>query len=187
MDIGPRRFRTFEELEPYCHRVASSVGLICAEIFGYRDPGVLDYARDLGVALQITNILRDVAVDFVRGRLYLPLEDLEYFRCTEDDVAREVAHTNQPDQTRAVRAVLHLQAERAHVYFARALRALPPNELRAVLAAEIMRRIYMDLLRRIEAADCDVFRGVMRVPGTARARLALSTWWSIRLGGLLRH
>jgi len=187
MDVAPRRYDTFEDLEPYCHRVASSVGLICAEIFGYRDPGVLDYARDLGVALQLTNILRDVAVDYPRGRMYLPLEDLRYFRCDEAMIAREVAHSNSPEQSEAVRAVLRFQAARAHVYFARAVRALPPQELRAVVAAEIMRRIYQELLVRIEAANCDVFDGVVRVPGAARARVAFSTWWAIRLGGLLRH
>ena len=73
MDIRPRRYATFAELEPYCHRVASSVGLICASIFGMHDEAAGAYARDLGVALQLTNILRDVAVDHRRGRLYLPL------------------------------------------------------------------------------------------------------------------
>ena len=82
MDIDPIRYQTFEDLQPYCHRVASAVGLICAEIFGYRDRRVLDYARDLGVALQLTNILRDVAVDYRRERLYLPLDDLARFGCT---------------------------------------------------------------------------------------------------------
>ena len=80
MDASPRRYQTFEELEPYCHRVASAVGLMCAEIFGYREQGVLDYARDLGVALQLTNILRDVGVDYRNGRLYLPLARSGAFR-----------------------------------------------------------------------------------------------------------
>ncbi len=90
MDVVPGRYQTFADLEPYCHRVASSVGLMCAEIFEYREPAVLDYARDLGVALQLTNILRDVAVDYRVGRLYLPLEDLARHGCTEADIRREV-------------------------------------------------------------------------------------------------
>ena len=79
MDATPREFATFGDLEPYCHRVASAVGLICAEIFEYEDPSVLVYARDLGVALQLTNILRDVGVAYGRGRFYLPAEDLARF------------------------------------------------------------------------------------------------------------
>jgi phytoene synthase len=91
MDITPKRYSTFADLEKYCHRVASAVGLVCAEIFGYREAAVLDYARDLGVALQLTNILRDVAVDARQRRLYLPLEDFERFGCTEADLQGEIA------------------------------------------------------------------------------------------------
>jgi phytoene synthase len=184
MDITPRRFATFEELKEYCHRVASSVGCICAEIFGYQDPAVLDYARDLGVALQLTNILRDVAVDYRRGRMYLPLEDLDHYQCREEDIAREVARAGHGVASESVRAVLQFQAGRARVFFARAVRALPPRERRAVLAAEIMRQIYADILRRIEANNCDVFSRVIRVPRAAQARIALTTWWSIRFGRL---
>jgi phytoene synthase len=180
MDAAPRRYRTFEELEPYCHRVASAVGLMCAEIFGYTEAGVLTYARDLGVALQLTNILRDVGVDYQRNRFYLPLEDLERFGCTEDDIRREVAAAGQGVQSPAVRAVLEHQAARARIFFARAVRALPREDARRFLAAEIMRVIYFDLLRRIEAARYDVFTAVVRVPRPAQARLALRMWWTLR-------
>ncbi len=115
MDATPRRYETFAALEPYCHRVASSVGLMCAEIFGYRDPAVLTYARDLGVALQLTNILRDVAVDYRVGRLYLPLEDLARFGCTEDDVRREVEEAGRGVQSGAMRNVLEHHGARARV------------------------------------------------------------------------
>jgi phytoene synthase len=180
MDVRPRRYETFADLEPYCHRVASAVGLICAEIFGYRGPAALTYARDLGVALQLTNILRDVAVDGRQGRLYLPLDDLARFGCTAADIDREIASAGRGVQSSAVRSVLEHQAARARVFFSRAVRSLPKDDARGFLAAEIMRAIYAEVLDRIEAADYDVFTRVIRVPRPTQARLALGTWW--RLG-----
>jgi phytoene synthase len=180
MDASPRRYETFADLEPYCHRVASAVGLMCAEIFGYREKAVLDYARDLGVALQLTNILRDVAVDYRRNRFYIPLEDLHRFGCDEADVAREVAESGRGVQNPRVRTVLEHQASRARVFFARAVRVLPQQDASRFIAAEIMRAIYFEMLRRIEAADFDVFTSVIRVPRPVQARLALRSWWRLR-------
>lgn len=180
MDAAGTRYATFADLEPYCHRVASAVGLICAEIFEYHDPAVRDYARDLGVALQLTNILRDVAVDWHVGRRYLPDEDLAQAGCTWADVAREVEHAGQGVQSAAVRTLLANTAARAHGFFASAVAALPAREARPFLAAEIMRAVYWDLLRRIEAADFDVFSRVIRVPRAARAGLAVGAWWRTR-------
>ena len=177
MDATPRRYATFAELEPYCHRVASAVGLICAEIFGYRDEGVRAYARDLGVALQLTNILRDVGVDYPRGRFYLPAADLARFNCSEEDVRQEIEHAGQGVRSERVRAVLEHQATRARVFFSRAIRALPKEDARRFIAAEIMREIYWALLMRIEAANFDVFSSVIRVPRPAQARLAVRVWW----------
>ena len=178
MDAPPRRYSTFADLEPYCHRVASSVGLICAAIFGRRGADVDTYARDLGVALQLTNILRDVGVDFGRGRCYLPLEDFERFDCSEEDLQREVEQGRL--QSDRVRVLLEHQAARARVFFARADRALPPADAKRFVAAEIMHAIYRELLRRIEAARCDVFGPLVRVPKPVQARLALRTWWRLR-------
>jgi phytoene synthase len=180
MDVTPRRYATFADLEPYCHRVASSVGLMCATIFGIRDPAVLTYARDLGVALQLTNILRDVGVDYRRGRCYLPLEDLERFGCTESDIARETARRTPGLHDDRVRALLDFQAARARIFFSRATRELPKGEGSRFAAAEIMRAIYWEVLRRIEANGFDVFPEVIRVPKPAQAWLALKTWWSLR-------
>ena len=180
MDASPRRYETFADLEPYCHRVASAVGLMCAEIFGYREKAVLDYARDLGVALQLTNILRDVAVDYRRQRFYIPLEDLRRFDCSEADVAREVEASGHGVRNPRVRSVLDHQSARARVFFARAVRALPQQDASRFVAAEIMRSIYFELLRRIEAAEFDVFTSVIRVPRPAQARLALQAWWRLR-------
>lgn len=180
MDASPRRYQTFADLEPYCHRVASAVGLVCAEIFGYREKAVLDYARDLGVALQLTNILRDVGVDYRRNRFYIPLEDLQRLGVTEADVAREVEQSGHGVQNSRVRAVLDHQASRARVFFARAVRVLPQQDASRFIAAEIMRSIYFEMLRRIEAADFDVFTAVIRVPRPVQARLALQSWWRLR-------
>jgi phytoene synthase len=180
MDATPRRYQSFQDLEPYCHRVASAVGLMCAEIFGYREPGVLEYARDLGVALQLTNILRDVAVDYRRDRFYLPLDDLSKFGCSEEDVKREVELAGQGVQNPKVKALLEHQASRARIFFSRAVRVLPKDDARRFVAAEIMRAIYFDLLAKIEAAEFDVFSSVIRVPRPRQAVLATRTWWTLR-------
>jgi phytoene synthase len=187
MDIGSRRYQTFAELEGYCHRVASAVGLICAEIFGYRQPSVLEYARDLGVALQLTNILRDVAVDYRVGRCYLPIEDLARFGCTEADIRAEVERAGPGVQSEKVRAVLDHHAARARVFFGRATQTLPAAEAQAFLPAEIMGAIYRELLRRIEARGCDVFSALVRVPRARQAQLAVKTWWALRFPGRPRH
>ena len=184
MDITPRRFQTFAELEPYCLRVASSVGLICAEIFGYRDPVVREYARDLGVALQLTNILRDVCVDYTQGRLYLPVDDMTRFGVTEDDIARECRGAGAGVESPAVRALLEFQAKRAHEFFAKASRVLPEAERRAVLAAEIMRAIYEETLGRIEAEGFDVFSRVIRLRRVTQARIAAGVLWDTTVGRL---
>lgn len=180
MDLAPRRYSTFADLERYCHRVASAVGLVCAEIFGYREPGVLDYARDLGVALQLTNILRDVVVDARQRRLYLPLEDFERFGCTEADLQAEIDRAGHGVQSDRVRRLLEHQATRARVFFSRAARMLPREDASQFLAAEIMRAVYWELLIRIEAAQYDVFTRLIRVPRPTQARLALKTWWRLR-------
>jgi len=180
MDATPRRYATFAELEPYCHRVASSVGLMCAEIFGYRDQRVHDYARDLGVALQLTNILRDVAVDFRRDRVYLPQDELARFGCSEADLRREMDQARGAVQSSAVRQLLEFQAARARDFFARATASLPATDARRFVAAEIMRVIYFDLLCRIERAGFDVFSSVVRVPRPRQAALALRVWWTRR-------
>jgi 15-cis-phytoene synthase len=181
MDVTPRRYATFADLEPYCHRVASSVGLICAAIFGATDPTALVYARDLGVALQLTNILRDVGIDFRRGRCYLPLEDLDRFECSEADIQREVERGGTQVQSAQVRGVLEHQAARARVFFGRAERALPRRDARRFVAAEIMHGIYRELLRRIEQRHCGVFGPLVRVPRPVQARIAVQTWWRCRL------
>jgi phytoene synthase len=169
MDLARDRYETIDELLGYCRRVASAVGLICIEIFGCREPAARDYAIDLGIALQLTNIVRDVGVDLKRGRVYLPQEDLRRFDCREEDLRNGVV-------TDAVRALLAFEIARARQYFMSAARALPRADARRLVAAEIMGAIYQEILRRIERSGYDVFSQVIRVPRPARALVALKTW-----------
>jgi phytoene synthase len=176
MDLGTRRYETFAELYEYCIRVASAVGLICLDIFGARDPGARQYAIDLGVALQLTNILRDIPGDMAQGRLYVPLDDLRKYGCTEADLLAETAGAGQGVRSAAVQALLRHQAERARDYYRRAARALPRRDRRRLVAAEIMGAIYRALLGRIERNGYDVFSRVVRIPRPRRAAIAAATW-----------
>jgi 15-cis-phytoene synthase len=182
MDLGPRRYDTFEDLYEYCIRVASAVGLICLEVFGYRDPGSRQYAIELGVALQLTNILRDVPGDLARGRVYIPLEDLRRLDCGEADIRREMEAAGRGVQSRAVKALLTAQGARARDYYRRAARALPRGDARRLVAAEIMGAIYRGILDRIERADYDVFTHVIRIPRQRRALIAAATWARVMVG-----
>lgn len=175
MDVGDRRYETFAELYQYCIRVASAVGLVCLEIFGYRDPAARQYATDLGVALQLTNILRDVAEDLRRGRVYLPQEDLRAHGVSEADLQVE---TNRASGARSekVKALLRQQADRAREYYARADRELPHGDRQRLVAAKIMGAVYRAILDRIEARDYDVFSSIVRVPRPRRALIAATTW-----------
>lgn len=169
MDLDRVRYATFEELEAYCRHVASMVGLICVEIFGYQDLRTRAYAVNLGIALQLTNIIRDVAVDLRRGRVYLPLEDLERFGVTE--AALEAGRLTPP-----VRDLLRFECQRARGYYRRAAAELPAADAPRVVAAEIMGGIYFAVLQRIERAGYDVFRRRIRVPRPYRAAIALRIW-----------
>jgi 15-cis-phytoene synthase len=169
MDLAHDRYETIEQLLEYCRRVASAVGLICIEIFGCRDQAAREYAINLGLALQLTNIVRDVGVDLGRGRVYLPQEDLRRFNVSEDALQRGIV-------TEPVRALLKFEIARARDYFDRAARALPRSDARRLVAAEIMGAIYQEILRRIEANGYDVFTQVIRVPRPARLLVALMTW-----------
>lgn len=182
MDLGSRRYETFEDLYEYCIRVASAVGLICLEIFGYVDPRSRRYATDLGVALQLTNILRDVPEDLSRGRVYIPQEDLRAHGCSEADLERERVGAGHGVKSPNVKALLRQQAERARRYYAKAAAELPAADRRHLSAAEIMGAIYRAILSRIERADYDVFSRVVRIPRPERAVIAAVTWARTTLG-----
>jgi phytoene synthase len=176
MDVRPRRYETFAELYEYCIRVASAVGLICLDIFGASTAASRQYATDLGVALQLTNILRDVPGDLARDRVYIPLEDFRAHGCTEAHLKAEAEAAGHGIRSAAVQTLLAHQARRARDYYARAARALPAQEARRLIAAEIMGAIYRAILTRIEQRRYDVFREVVRLPRPRRAVIAAGVW-----------
>jgi phytoene synthase len=176
MDLHTSRYPTFDDLYQYCIRVASAVGLMCVEIFGCKDPASRQYAIELGVALQLTNILRDVPGDLERGRLYIPLEDMARFAVRDGDLGAEAAHAGHGVHSPAVKKLLAFQAQRARDYYRRAATTLPRTDARRLVAARIMGAIYRGILNRIEAADYDVFSRVIRVPRPRRALIAATTW-----------
>ena len=174
MDLDHAGYETFDALYPYCYRVASAVGLCTIEIFGYADPRVREYAVDLGVALQLTNIMRDVQPDAAMGRVYVPREDLERAGVAVDDL-REGRYT-----PRFV-TLMEAQAARAHEYYERAWRALPAGDRSRLFAAEIMGRTYFELLRAMEARRFRIFGERVSVPTRRRLAIALRYWAGARL------
>jgi phytoene synthase len=169
MDLGTRRYQTFEELERYCRCVASAVGRASIEIFEYRNPKSLEYADALGIALQITNILRDLREDSARDRIYIPLEDLERFGIPEHDLLRGVY--NQP-----FREMMAFEVERAQSFYARAEAALVSEDESNLRAAEAMRRIYSEILDRIIAERFFVFGPRISLSAARKISLAGSLW-----------
>ena len=149
MDLDYNRYDTFADLRLYCHRVAGAVGLLSARIFGYSNEATLDYADRLGIALQLTNIVRDVAEDAQRNRIYLPLEDLSRFAVAEDDL---IQRRDGP----AVRALITFEIDRADQHYAEALALLPPEDRRAQRTGLIMAAIYRTLLAEIRDGGATV-------------------------------
>jgi phytoene synthase len=151
MDIEPIRYQTHEDLRAYCWRVASAVGLVSVEIFGCKNPKSKIYAERLGYALQMTNIIRDVAEDAAAGRIYLPLEDLQKFGVSEAGILRGNPGENFSD-------LMRFEAARTRALFVEASRALPADDAGALKPAELMHTIYEKLLARMEADGFRVFR-----------------------------
>jgi phytoene synthase len=168
MDIHSRRYETFDELYEYCLRVASSVGLICIEIFGYCNKRAQDYAISLGVALQLTNIIRDLPTDLEAGRLYLPLEDLRRFGCSPEALRQGMSTP--------VHELIRFECQRARKFYREATQLIPSEDKTNLVAAEIMAAIYFEILKRIERRGCDVFSEVVRVPRHRRAMIATIVW-----------
>ncbi len=173
MDIRLKRYQTFDELAAYCYRVASVVGLICIEIFGYRSRQAKDYTINLGMALQLTNIMRDVGEDARNGRIYLPLEDLERFRYSEKSLLEE-------GYTPAFIELMRHQLDRAQSYYDAATRLYERRDHHLLFPAEIMRKIYYLLLMKIVRADFNVYQQRIRVPNQKKMMIALSTWLESR-------
>jgi phytoene synthase len=150
MDLAIKSYANFEELEQYCYRVASVVGLLSIEIFGYSNPACRDYAVYLGKALQLTNILRDVRSDAERGRIYLPLSELTRFQVTPEEILRA-------EYSPRFRNLAESVAQRARHFYQQASLTLPAADRRSMVAAEVMGSVYWRLLRKLERQQFDVF------------------------------
>ncbi len=167
MDLEHRRYGTFEELKSYCEHVASVVGLISVRVFGCSHPDADRYATDLGIALQMTNILRDLQPDAARGRIYLPSEDLRRFGCSEQDLLGGRLSDS-------MKRLLEFQTQRAWGHFQSAQQWFRSSgEGRRLLPAQIMAGVYARLLRRIQESGYDVFSRRVRVSRPEQFRVAL--------------
>jgi 15-cis-phytoene synthase len=174
MDLTESRYATFERLREYCYRVAGTVGLTCLQVFGFSDPHAPELAERLGIAFQLTNILRDVGADLALGRVYLPAEDLHRFGCSEQELALGVV-------TPAVRELLRFEAQRAWGFYAEGARLIPRIDLDSRATLWALTRIYSGLLARIEDRDFDVFSSRVRLTSAEKARILFRArlgWWS---------
>ncbi len=169
MDLDQARYADFKALQLYCYRVASVVGLLAAEIFGYRDRRTLRYAHDLGLAFQLTNIIRDVGEDARRGRIYLPQDELQRFGVSEDDLL----HARYSD---AFRALMAFQVERAQATYTQALDALPAVDRKPQRAGLIMAAIYRATLDEIVRDGCRVLDRRISLTPLRKVWLAGTTW-----------
>ncbi|HEY3300370.1 MAG TPA: presqualene diphosphate synthase HpnD [Methylophilaceae bacterium] len=170
MDCDQNRYADFKELQLYCYRVASVVGLLSASIFGYTNRNTLKYAHDLGMAFQLTNIIRDVGEDARRGRIYLPLDEVAKAGLTEHDIL----HCVESDK---FKVLMEFQIERAETFYDKALRALPSEDKKAQLPGLMMAAIYRTLLREIKADGAEkVLNTKTSLGGFRKLWLAFSTW-----------
>jgi 15-cis-phytoene synthase len=173
MDLLKTRYKSFDDLEVYCYRAASTVGLICTEIFGYKHEEAKEYAVNLGIALQLTNILRDVAVDAKKGRIYLPKEDLDRFGYTDEQLLKNEYNDN-------FRRLMEFEAQRARNYFTKAMQFLSEEDKPLFIAALIMQEIYFKLLQDIEKAQYNVFSHRVRISNFKKITVTVNVWWNNR-------
>ena len=171
MDLMKTRYETFEDLRHYCYLVASTVGLMCRQIFGYRNDSTRDYAVNLGIALQLTNILRDIKEDARRGRIYIPAEDLRRFGYSEEDL---LACRYTPEFVNLMR----FECDRASAYFDMARAALGNEDKRFFFAARIMWSIYAHTLERIKRSNYNVFERRISIGGLMKVLITFRYWLS---------
>ncbi len=171
MDLKFNRYEDFKQLQLYCYRVASVVGLLSASIFGFKNRKTLKYAHDLGMAFQLTNIIRDVGEDARRGRIYLPLDELKKAKVSEDDIL-------QSRESPAVKELIEYQIERAESYYDKALRELPAEDAKQQRTGLIMAAIYRTLLREIKADSAEkVLNFKTKLPPFRKLLLAMQTFF----------
>ncbi|MBU1100414.1 MAG: presqualene diphosphate synthase HpnD [Bacteroidetes bacterium] len=169
MDLQRNRYPSFEDLREYCYRVASTVGLMCIEIFGYKNKGTKDYAINLGLAMQLTNILRDIKKDAKLGRIYLPQEDFKKFNYSEKELFSSIYNDN-------FKSLMEYEAERAKKYFEKANRSLDIIDKSSMFPARAMQHIYFKLLQKLEKAEFDIFTNNITVSKFEKVAIALGVW-----------
>jgi phytoene synthase len=169
MDLEQARYADFKSLQLYCYRVASVVGLLSAEIFGYTDRKTLKYAHDLGIALQLTNIIRDVGEDARRNRIYIPMDELAQFGVTAADIMNSKESEN-------FQKLMAYQIERAHRYYRQALEHLPQADRKSQRTGLIMAAIYQATLEEIVASGCHVLKERISLTPRYKLWLAFKAW-----------
>lgn len=170
MDLQKKRYSSFDDLMLYCYRVASTVGLICIEIFGYKDKqNTKDFAVNLGIALQLTNILRDIKKDSDKGRIYLPQEDLAKFNYSDNDIISRNYNSQFKD-------LMGYEVQRAMMYFDKATLSLNLDDKAAMFAARAMQHIYHKMLQKIIEADYDVYNRNIKVSKFEKVGISLGVW-----------
>ncbi len=174
MDLVKTRYESFDELREYCELVASSVGLMCREIFGYRNESTREYAVNLGIALQLTNILRDIKEDAKKGRVYIPREDLRRFGYSEEQLLRG-------EYTPEFVNLMRFECDRAIRYFDAARDALRDEDKRSFFAARIMWSIYAHILRRIIRSNYNVFERRISISRLLKVLITFRYWLSHQL------
>ncbi len=173
-DLVKDRFQNFDELKDYCYRVASVVGLICLQIFGYKDDDAKEYAVDLGLAMQLTNIIRDVREDLDMGRVYLPQDEMARFGYSEEDLKNGV-------RNEAFLELMRFQSQRAREYFDRGFKLLPYLSRRSRACPAVLGALYSKVLDRIEASDYDVLESRVSLSKAEKIGITAKTW----LGSML--
>jgi len=174
MDLQRNRYLTFDDLQLYCYRVASTVGLMCIEIFGYKHESTRDFAINLGIALQLTNILRDIKKDAQEGRIYLPKEDLKRFNYSEADLLNLTYNDN-------FTRMMKYEVNRARFYFNKATESLNLDDKGKMYAARAMQHIYFRILEKIIDADYDVYNHEVRASKLEKIWISLGVWAKYRL------
>ena len=174
MDIKITRYQTFDDLYLFCYRVAGVVGLMMTYVLGYKTSKAFQYAEKLGIAMQLTNILRDIKEDKNMGRIYLPQEELVHFGVTEDDMINERMTAN-------FRGLMQFQVERAHQYYKEADKGIPMLERKAQFAIYSASKIYQGILRKIEARDYNSFLGRVFVPQMKKIGILLQEIFLTRM------
>lgn len=169
MDLQKNRYLTFDDLSLYCYRVASTVGLICIEIFGYKHKSTKEYAINLGIAFQLTNILRDIKKDAEEGRIYLPQEDLALFNYPEKALFEKTYNSN-------FKELMKYETERAKEYFDKANQSLQLEDKPALFAARAMQRIYSRMLNKIVDAEYNIYEKDISVSLFEKLGISLGAW-----------